>query len=219
MRSSKYFIAIRILLVLLFAVSAVFYPQLPDRLASHWNAAGEADGYSSKFWGLFMLPLIATVLALLLILIPRLDPLKTNIEKFKGSYYQFIVAFLIFFLYIQALTIVFNLGYTFNMTLVLMPAFAILFYFVGTMVGKAKRNYFIGIRTPWTLASDTVWDKTHALGAKLFKIAAGISLIGILFGQYAVWFMLVSVLIAAITTIIYSYIIFQREGKPRAASQ
>lgn len=213
MKTSRYFIAIVILVVLLFVVSAYFYPQLPDKLASHWNAAGQADGYSSKFWGLFLLPIIGVAVTLLLIFIPRLDPLKTNVEKFKGAYYGFIIAFLVFFFYLHMLTIIFNFGYTFNMTMLLTPAFAGLFYYLGTMVGKAKRNYFIGIRTPWTLASDSVWDKTHTLGGKLFKIAAVITLLGMFFGQYAIWFMLAPVILVSIYTMVYSYLEFKKETK------
>jgi len=214
--SKSFVIAIVALVILLFAVSAFFYPQLPDKLASHWNAAGQADGYSSKFWGLFLLPIISIAFTLLLVLIPKIDPLKANIEQFKGYYYGFIVVFLVFFLYLHVLTIIFNLGYMLNMTLFLIPAFATLFYFIGVMISKAKRNYFIGIRTPWTLASDSVWDKTHALGGKLFKLAAIISLIGMLFGQYAIWFMLAPVMVAAIATAVYSYLVFRKEMNTKA---
>jgi len=153
---------------------------------------------------------------LLLVIIPRLDPLKANVEKFKGYYYGFIIVFLLFFFYLHVLTIIFNLGYVLNMTFFLIPAFAVMFYYMGMMVSKAKRNYFIGIRTPWTLASDTVWDKTHALGGKLFKIAAIISLAGIFFGQYAIWFMMAPVMLAAIVTTLYSYLEFRKEVKPGA---
>ncbi len=220
MKTSRYYIAaIAVIVLLLFAVSAFFYPQLPDKLASHWNAAGQADGYSSKFWGLFLLPIIAAVLTLFLLLIPRLDPLKANVEKFKGYYYGFIILFLLFFLYLHLLTIVYNLGYAFNMTMFLVPAFSVLFYYMGVMVSKAKRNYFIGIRTPWTLSSDSVWDKTHKLGGKLFKIAAIITLLGVLLGQYAIWFMLVPISLVAIITVVYSYLVFRKEAKTNAPVQ
>lgn len=217
--SKRYLTLVAVIVLLLFAVSAFFYPQLPDKLASHWNAAGQADGYSSKFWGLFMLPIIAIFLSLLLVFIPRLDPLKANVEKFKGYYYGFVIVFLLFFFYLHLLTIFFNLGYTFNMTTFLIPAFATLFYFMGFMVSKAKRNYFIGIRTPWTLASDSVWDKTHKLGGKLFKIAAIITLLGVLLGQYAIWFMLVPISLVAIITVVYSYLVFRKEAKTNAPVQ
>jgi uncharacterized membrane protein len=210
---SRYFIMAVALIILLFAVSAFFYPQLPERLASHWNAAGEADGYTSKFWGLFLLPVIALGLSFLLVLIPRLDPLKANVARFQSYYYGFIIVFLLFFFYLHLLTIVYNLGYPFNMTLFLIPAFAIMFYFMGMMVGKSKRNYFIGIRTPWTLASDTVWDKTHALGGKLFKLAAVFSLIGLFFGPYAIWFLLAPVLLATVIVVVYSYLAYRQDVK------
>ena len=217
--SKRYITLVAVIVLLLFAVSAFFYPQLPDKLASHWNATGQADGYSSKFWGLFMLPIIAAVLTLFLLLIPRLDPLKANVEKFKGYYYGFIILFLLFFLYLHLLTIVYNLGYAFNMTMFLMPAFSVLFYYLGVMVSKAKRNYFIGIRTPWTLSGDSVWDRTHKLGGKLFKIASIITLLGVLLWQYAIWFMLVPISLVAIITVVYSYLVFRKEAKTNAPVQ
>ncbi len=217
--SKRYITLVAVIVLLLFAVSAFFYPQLPDKLASHWNAAGQADGYSSKFWGLFLLPIIAIFLSLLLVFIPGLDPLKANVEKFKGYYYGFVIAFLLFFFYVHLLTVIFNLGYTFNMTTLLMPGFATLFYIIGMVVGKAKRNYFIGIKTPWTLSSDSVWDKTHKLGGKLFKIAAIITLLGVLLDKYAIWFLLVPVLLVGVITVVYSYLVFRKEAKTNAPVQ
>jgi len=80
MRKSE--IAISSIILVSFIISIYFYPHMPEKIASHWNAQGQVDGYISKFWGLFLIPFVLVGLALLFIAIPRIDPLKANIEKF-----------------------------------------------------------------------------------------------------------------------------------------
>ncbi|MDD2696999.1 MAG: SdpI family protein [Candidatus Pacebacteria bacterium] len=211
-------IKITILLIILasFGVAFYFYPKMPDTMASHWNAKGQVDGYMSKYWGLFLMPFISLLMALLLVLIPKIDPLKENIVKFRKYFDTFVVLILLFLLYIYSLTIVWNLGKTFNMTYAMLPAFAVLFYYAGVLVEKAKRNWFVGIRTPWTLTNEEVWDKTHRMGGKLFKISAVISLFGLLSYEYAFWFVLVPIILMTVYLFIYSYFEFQkikRNGK------
>jgi uncharacterized membrane protein len=97
------------------------------------------------------------------------------------------------------------------MTQAILPAMSLLFIFIGVMMGRAERNFFIGIRTPWTLSSDTVWARTHSLGGKLF-IGAGIfSLLAIPMGENGFWLLLILVAIAAIVPIVYSYLLWKRE--------
>lgn len=199
--------------IVAFAVAYLIYPALPERAASHWNAAGEVDGYMNKFWATMILPLLMAIFSLMFILIPRIDPLKENIAKFRKYFDVFIFAITIFLVYVYTLTILWNFGWRFNFAVVMTPGFAVLFYLSGVLISKAKRNYFIGIRTPWTLASDVVWDKTHQLGAKLFKIVALISLLGIFFGKFAIGFVVVPALAAALVSIVYSYIVYQQKVK------
>ena len=99
------------------------------------------------------------------------------------------------------------------MTQLLAPAFGILFYYCGILTENAKRNWFIGIRTPWTLSNDVVWDKTHKIGGKLFKIAGAVALFGIFFQKYTLFFILAPVILVAAYTIIYSYFEYQKEIK------
>jgi len=204
-------ITIFLIILLSFAIGFYFYPQIPERMASHWNAKGEADGYMPKFWGLFLMPLISLAMALLLLLIPRLDPLKENIEKFRKYFDGFIIFILLFLFYLNILVIIWNLGMRFNFIHKTAPAFSALFYYLGILVSNAKRNWFIGIRTPWTLSSETVWDKTHKIGGRLFKVSALIALIGILFGQYAIYFIILPVILTALYTFIYSYFEYKKE--------
>jgi len=115
-----------VICVMFFAMALYFYPQFPEKVASHWNAGGEVDGYMPKFWGVFLFPLISVFLAILFILIPLIDPLKSNIEKFRHYYDRFIIIVMLFFLYIYILTILWNTGTRFDMSALLAPAIGIL---------------------------------------------------------------------------------------------
>jgi uncharacterized membrane protein len=96
------------------------------------------------------------------------------------------------------------------MTAAIMPAFAVLFWFCGSLIGKAKRNYTIGIRFPWTLASDVVWDKTHKVGEKLFKLVALLAFLATFFVNYAFWLLFVPLIASVIFLFIYSYLEYRK---------
>ena len=194
-----------------FVLAIYFYPFLPEQVASHWSAQGEVDGYMSKCWGLFLMPIISLAVFLLFLVIPKIDPLKKNIEKFRKEFDKFIVIIVLFLFYIYILTLVWNLGWEFDMSRMIIPALGLLFYFVGDVVGKAKRNWFVGIRTPWTLSSDRVWDKTHKIGGKLFKIIGIVALLGFFVPKYAIYIILIPVLVAAIFLVLYSYFEYRKE--------
>jgi uncharacterized membrane protein len=211
---NKFLITIGALVLVFFILAGVYYPLMPEMMASHWNAKGEADGMISRFWGLFLFPLISLGVAIILLFVPKIDPLKANIQKFKGYYYGFIIAFLAYFLYIYILTLVWNLGWRFNFSLTVMPAIGILMIIVGVLIGKAKRNFFIGIRTPWTLSSDEVWDRTHRLGGRLFKIAGIIIILLSFVPEIAIYVLLGLVFGIVIWLVVYSYVVFRRLGRP-----
>jgi uncharacterized membrane protein len=97
------------------------------------------------------------------------------------------------------------------MNQVLSPAFGILFFYCGILIEKVKRNWFIGIKTPWTLSNEKVWDKTHQLGGKLFKIVGIIAFLGIIFPNYTFFLILFPVIAVSIYTVVYSYFEYQKE--------
>jgi len=200
-------------LIFTFALTIAIYPTAPDRIVSHWNAAGQADGYMSKFWGLFLIPLIMTGFVALFAVLPRIDPYKKNYEKFRDYYEGFILLFVFFMLAIQIQIILWSIGYQISPNLTFPVLIGILFIYIGFLLGHAEQNWFVGIRTPWTLSSKTVWKKTHQLGGKLFIIAGVISCAGIFAGAYALWFILVPVLAVSVITVMYSYYEFQKELK------
>lgn len=209
MRKSE--IIILIIILISFAIGIYFYSQMPEKMASHWNTKGQVDGYMSKFWGLFLMPLISLGMFLLFILIPKIDPLKENIKKFRRYFDWFILLIIIFLFYLYLLTISWNLDFRFDFIRFLMPAFGLLFYYAGILIENAKRNWFVGIRTPWTLSNEKVWNKTHQIGGKLFKIAGVVTFLGILFPAYAIFFAIFPIISVSLYLIIYSYFEYQKE--------
>jgi uncharacterized membrane protein len=202
-----------ILIALATAAGLILSPQFPDPMPSHWNAAGEVDGYTSKFWGIWLMPLITLGLTLLLAFIPAIDPLKANIEQFRGLYNAFIIGFVAYMLYVYGLTLAAALGYQFNMTYMLLPVVGLLFIGISFLIEKAKRNFFIGIRTPWTLSSDVVWEKTHKLGAQTFRIGGVLVIVSAFFGESGFWLMMTALLFAALVPVVYSYFVFAKLEK------
>jgi len=207
------------IVILSFILGVVMYGRMPEQMASHWNARNEVDGFMSRFWGLFFAPILLLGLFALFLLIPRIDPLKRNIETFRIHFQRFIMLLFLFLLYLYVVTIVWNLGYRFVMIRLLAPGFALLFFFCGILLERTKRNWFVGIRTPWTLSSDGVWDRTHRLGGRLFEIAGVLCLGGVAFPEHAIWFVLVPVLLAALGASVYSYREYQKEPSEEPASK
>lgn len=201
-----------ILIVLATVAGLLLASQLPDPMPSHWNAAGQVDGYMSKFWGIWLMPLMTLGIALLLAAVPAIDPLRANIAQFRNLYNFFIVGFVVYMLYVYGLTLAASLGYQFNMSTMMLPAMGLLFIGISFLMKNAKRNFFIGIRTPWTLSSDSVWEKTHRLGAKMFLISGVVVLVSAFLGENGIWLMMAALLVAAFVPIVYSYILWREEN-------
>lgn len=199
-------------IVLLSLVIGIYLsPQMPERMASHWNSQGQVDGYLPRFWGLAWMPFISFGLFLLFVLIPIIDPLRANIEKFRKHFDRFVMVMFLFLLYLYLLIILWNLGIKLEIIPLFVPAFGVLFYYAGILIENTKRNWFIGIKTPWAMSSERVWNKTHKIGGKLFKIAGGVSLLGILFPVLALFFILAPVLLAVVYLVVYSYTEYKKE--------
>jgi uncharacterized membrane protein len=185
---------------------------MPEQMASHWNSQGEVDGYMPRFWGLFLMPIVLAGMYALFVTIPKIDPLKHNIQKFMNYYEGFIVLIIAFMFYVHSLTLLWALGVRFDMLTMMAPALGLLFYYIGILTPKAKRNWFIGIRTPWTLSSDRVWNKTHKIAGKLFKACGVIVVFSVLLPDYALWLIMGPILFTAVYTIVYSYVEYQKRN-------
>lgn len=203
-------IIVLILTALLLITGALARPAMGAQIATHWNSQGQADGYGGAFVGIYLLPLTILGVSLLVLAIPSIDPLRANIEAFRATLNGFVLALALFLAYLHGLTLLWNLGVVFNFNQAFTPAYGFLLFFVGVLVGNARRNYFIGIRTPWTLNSDLVWERTHHLGGRLFKAAGLISLAGIFFPNLAIWLILVPMLFVTVYVVVYSYLEYRK---------
>ena len=206
----KYATAITLLIILAtFVLGVALYPHLPAHLATHWNMQGNVNHFTPKFWSVFGLPFIMIGIAALFLLIPLIDPLKKNIAVFRPYFDLFVVLLMLFLFYAYLLVIIWNMGNHFNMNEALVPALGALFYYIGVLMAHAQPNWFVGIRTPWTLSNTTVWRDTHRLGGRLYKIAGLIAVLGFFVPQYALWVAVIPLLIVSLFLIIYSYVDFQ----------
>lgn len=199
-----------ILLFLSYGISLVSYSLLPSRIATHWDMAGQPNGYSEKTLGLLLFPFLLTILFLIFTILPKLDPLKKNLVSFQQSFHRFIVVFFLFMIYLQLLVVVWNMGVVFDFIRFLMPAFSVLFFYTGMLLKDTKPNWFIGIRTPWTLSNEIVWSKTHVLGSQLFKAVAVVNLLGVLWPSVAIYLLIGGVLLTVLITTSYSYFIYRK---------
>ena len=163
--------------------------------------------------GAFLAACYTLGIGLLLIYLPKIDPLRANVERFRGVYHWAVIGFAVFFIYVHVLTLLAGLGMNINMTYWMIPAMGLLFFGLGFMVERAKPNWFIGIRTPWTLSSPTVWQKTHRVGGLAFKVSGVLVLVGLLFPLKAgFWFTLIPSMVTATGTVIYSYVAYRQES-------
>jgi uncharacterized membrane protein len=212
--STRKTIVIVLVLVLVSTFAAlVHWNQFPDPMASHWDINDQVNGTMPKFWGVFLMPLISLMMFALFLLIPEIDPLKANIAKFRDLFNLFIVFMTLFLMYVYGLSLAWNLGFTqFKMGESLLPATGLLFILIGYILRRAKRNFFIGIRTPWTLSSDKVWDETHRVGSGLFILSGIFALIGVFFGSITAFlFILIPLMVSTTFLIIYSYVLYRAE--------
>ena len=202
-------------LVLTVAITIMVYPALPDLIPSHWNFEGEVDGYLPRLPGVLVIPVVMFSCTALFFVLPRIDPLKRNYPKFQRYYEGFILIFAAFLFVIQLQVLLWGVGIEVSPGLLIPPLIGALVIYLGYLVEHAEQNWFVGIRTPWTMSSERVWKKTHARGGRLFKIAGIVTMAGVVFGKYALWFSLVPILVVIGYLVIYSYLEYKKEVESR----
>lgn len=211
---SKY-ILLWILSVVPLVITLIFYNALPEKVPMHWNINGQVDSYSPKFPGAFFIPLMELAMTALFIYLPKLDPKKENYVKFRKTYTFFMFAMIVFFTVLQIVIISVSLGAAFiKVDVVVKLLVGLLFLIIGNIMPKLKHNYFMGIKTPWTLSNEAVWLKAHRHGGFIWFLT-GILLIILAFipggVSAAVYFGLI--IIAALEPILYSYLCYRKEVK------
>ena len=193
------------------AAGALLYDLLPDRVPSHWNIRGEIDGYSSRFWGAFGIPLLNAGIYVMMLVMPLIDPRRENYRKFAGAYRVFRTVFVVFMTGVYLLVTASVFGARIPVDRAMMAGISILFLIMGNYMGQIRHNYFVGIKTPWTLANEQVWQKTHRLGGRLWVAAGTLGLIASLIsGTWGGLLLGTSLGAATIIPMVYSYVEFKR---------
>jgi uncharacterized membrane protein len=196
-----------------FAMTAALYGELPERVPTHWNASGAADGFMSKPWGPFVPPLVMAGVYLLLMAVPSISPRGYRVDKFHRVFEIIQAAVLAFLFFVTALALLAGIGAPVRMDRAIPAATGLLFIVLGNFMGKMTKNFFVGIRTPWTLASDEVWLRTHRLGGRLFVLAGACLLVSAALGGGQLP-LLMAVAVAGGVPVVYSYLVYRRIEAP-----
>ncbi|MGH4051549.1 MAG: SdpI family protein [Clostridium sp.] len=188
-----------------------FYSSLPSRVPIHWNSQGQIDGYGSKFLGTFAIPLVNLAIYLLFLALPYIDPKRKNYESFQSTYQYLKYLLIIFFLGLEMTTLLIATGVVDNTPVLIQVSISLLFILLGNVMGRFKPNYFVGIKTPWTLANEQVWRKTHRIAGPVWVIGGILNVLlavtGLNFNGMA--FIIIIAVIVIVPTA-YSYIIYQK---------
>ncbi len=196
----------------MFVGSALCWSSAPERVPVHWNASGEIDGWGGKLEGLFLLPAITLGLYFLLRFIPRLDPGQANYEQFKKPYSMIRFAATSVMVVIHAAVLAYVLGYQTDMGLIAGGLIGLMMIMIGNVMGKVRPNWFVGIRTPWTLSSKLAWSKTHRVGGWVFAVLGLMIMIAGLFrSTWAIPTAVISLLVSSFGLAFYSWHVWRND--------
>ena len=192
-------------------VSTKWIDKFPGKVPIHWNIEGKADGWASRndtFLIFYVFPTISAAVLALAVVLPWLSPEPFKVETFRRTYdYVFaLVAGLFAWMHASFLYMAANGDADFRWML---AGLFLFFALIGNVLGKVRKNFWMGVRTPWTLANDIVWERTHRFAAWMFTAAGLIGFVASIAGMNPMWgFGLV--LIAALVPVVYSLVIYKQ---------
>jgi len=196
----------------MFIAAAVCWPHAPERMPTHWNLAGEVNGYGGKFTGLLLLPLTSLGVYFLMLLLPLIDPGRRNYQNFATAFNVIRFTITLLFAAMYAVLVVAGLGGKVNVTEIISLLIAAMLVVIGNFLGKVRPNWFVGVRTPWTLSSKMSWNKTHRLAGWLFMVMGLLlAAAGILQAAWMFILMLTVNGLFLVWLVIYSYLVYRRD--------
>lgn len=208
------------LTALVWAVSAWYYPSLPQRVPTHWNIHGQVDGYGDKQWAVFMMPAFIVIMLAIFAFLPALSPKQFEVDSFRSTYLFILVIVVALFAHVQAVILLATWQEVgggakwIDVGRALLGGIFVFFALMGNVMGKVRKNFYIGIRVPWTLASDRVWNDTHRLAAWTWVGGGVVGLIIVLTGlplPLAVGALLASVFVPVVYSFVH-YKALERRG-------
>lgn len=202
-------LALLIVILASLVVGAYFYPLLPPTIATHFNLYGVPDGYSPKLLGALLFPVIILCVGALLTFLPKLrTPYSENFPKFINYYDQLVALVCLFLLVIYFQMLWLNTGHYTDFFNTVPIGLGVLLFFAGLMCLHSKRNWFAGIRTPWTISDERVWDKVNQVGGRCMQVLGILDVLVGIFSSYSLVFVIASVVLLAVLLVIYSYYVF-----------
>jgi len=191
-------------------IGAVLYPRLPDRIPTHFGLHSVPDGFTAKPLGVFMTPIVLVVLGLVFAALPRISPKGWGLDSFLSVYEIIAIAVLTVEFVDGMLRLYQAMGNPLDVHREGTIGIGVLLVVLGNFLGKTTRNFFVGIRTPWTLASPEVWLRTHRIGGVLFVAGGGVILVHSFVGSGAPYFALWVIGGIALFLVVYSYLLYRR---------
>ncbi len=163
-----YFSFAGVIVVAALLLGLALYPSLPDRVPVHWNAQGVADGYGPKLQAVLLLPGIMAAITLLFATLPWLSPRHFEVNDGRPAYLQIMLVLLVAMVGLQGVTLSAALGQHFDMARAVLAGICLMFAGMAIFLPGLPRNFYVGVRTPWTLADERVWQATHRFAARTF---------------------------------------------------
>lgn len=188
----------------------ILYPQLPEKVPIHWNVNNEIDGWAEK-GSIFLMALLPLLILALFIVIPKIDPRKESYKKHAGIYQTFSALMTVFTAVVSWFTPLTALGIEISVGLLINLGLGLIFVLLGNQMPRIRHNYTFGIRTPWTLASETVWKKTHRLCGLIFVVSGIVMMISGFFTGMAATVGIAFLLAGCVVGVVYSWWIYKQE--------
>ena len=192
-----------IIILLPMLVGLILWNQLPDKIPFHWNAAGEVDGWASKPVAVFVPSAMMLALQWLCLLVTSADPKKQNHPEKVIHLVFWLIPLLTVFL--SALMYATALGGSVRVEVLMPILLGVIFIAIGNYMPKCKQNYTIGIKIPWTLASEENWNRTHRLAGWVWVGGGIVMMLSGLFNAF--WVTMIVVAVMVLVPFIYSYIL------------
>lgn len=196
-------------------LSAWAWPQIPDgaQVPIHWGIDGTPDGYGPKWVGLLGIPILTALVVALLLVIPRFEPRRTNLERSATAYVAVGIAVTLFVTALHVAAVLAALGEDVNLGMVASIGIGLAFVVMGNYLGKTRSNWFFGIRTPWTLSSDRSWTRTHRLGGIAFMAVGLLVIVTALVAgpSVAIWVLLGGMAASIVGLLPYSYLVWRSD--------
>ena len=184
-------------------IGIYYWDRLPDPMATHFGLNNQADGFSSKRFAVFGLPLILLLIEGICVFAISWDPKKRNISPKISSLTLWIVPVVSLLANITMYS--YNLGYPVDFAMISGLVLGLMFILTGNYLPKARQNYTVGIRIPWTLANEENWNRTHRLGGYLFVIGGFLITILSLLGMLSFPAFIIIVLVITLVPTLYSW--------------